>query len=178
MSPKETAPDSIFLNASCIASTGFEFEIEFKMEWHKNDGMTLKWLKLHWNDIRMTEWLWNEVSFRIKGFALVQKYPFISPHSVILHHSRMTKDDEMMLKWVEWHKNDISPLWFSFLVILKWQGMTEWGGMKLFYLGEEKTGFRDTSHSTIIPTFRLSFLKWAWMTAKWPWKILIGCCLP
>ena len=49
----------------------------------------------------MTEWLWNEVSFRIKGFALVQKYPFISPHSVILHHSRMTKDDEMKSKLVE-----------------------------------------------------------------------------
>ena len=138
-------------------------------------GMRLKWRndpkmngmipgRRWWLD-GMTEWSWIRGVFRIKGFAFVRKTPFIWPHSVILHHSRMTKDDEMKSKWVEWHKNDISPLWFSFLVILKWQGMTEWGGMKLFFLGEEKTGFRDTSHSTIIPTFRLSFLKWAWMTA-------------
>ena len=89
--------------------------------------------------------------FRIKGFAFVRKTPFIWPHSVILHHSRMTKDDEMKSKWVEWHKNDISPLWFSFLVILKWHGMTEWGGMEGFSESEKNM---ISEMSLIPPSFR------------------------
>ena len=31
----------------------------------------------------MTEWCRNEGDFKIKGFALVKKSPFISPHSII-----------------------------------------------------------------------------------------------
>ena len=31
----------------------------------------------------MTEWSRNERDFKIKGFALVKKSPFISPHSII-----------------------------------------------------------------------------------------------
>ena len=102
----------------------------------------------------MTEWLGNEVSFRIKGFALVQKYHFISPHSVI---PSSFLNDEMKSNWVEYHWNDISLLWFSFLFILdilKWWRNDGMRRNASVFLGEEKTGFWDTSHSTIIRSFQ------------------------
>ena len=76
----------------------------------------------------MTEWRQNEGDFRIKGFALLQKYPSFHHHSVIPSHSRMTKLLGMKWKWLERLLNDISPLWFSFLVIQGWGGVTGWGG--------------------------------------------------
>ena len=61
------------------------------------------------------------------------------PHFTVIssfhHHSWMTKLIGMKWKWLEWLLNDISPLWFSFLVILdilKWPrngGMGRNGGV-------------------------------------------------
>ena len=54
----------------------------------------------------MMEWCWNEGDFKIKGFALVKKSPFISPHSIIstsfLNDKTASNDVQMngmILKW-------------------------------------------------------------------------------
>ena len=130
---------------------------EILLEWARNDGMTMWWMG-YW--LWMTEWWWNEMNLRIKGFALVQEYHIILHHSVIPHHSWMTKLLWKKWKWLEWLFNDISPLWFSFLVILnilKWHrngGMRRNGGV---LEGKIKTEFWDTCHSWVIQVILLSF---------------------
>ena len=91
---------------------------------------------------------------------MVQEYHIILHHSVIPHHSWMTKLLWKKWKWLEWLFNDISPLWFSFLVILnilKWHrngGMRRNGGV---LEGKIKTEFWDTCHSWVIQVILLSF---------------------
>ena len=124
---------------------------EILLEWARNDGMTMWWIG-YW--LGMTEWWWNEMGLGIKGFALDQEYHIISHHFVIPHHSWMTKLHGV--KW-KWFLNDISPLWFSILVIpdiLKWPRN---GGMRRngrVLEGKLKTEFWDTCHSAIIWSFR------------------------
>ena len=73
-------------------------------EWYWND----------WNEQGMTEWQWNDGrvnavtgDFRIKGFAFVQKSPFIWPHPVIPTSFLNDKTDwnevEMTRMTVEWY---------------------------------------------------------------------------
>ena len=117
----------------------------------------------------MTEWLWNEVVFKIKGFDFGKKYPFISPHSII---PSSFLNDETAWKWTEWKQNDISPLLFSFLVILDilgWQRNDRMRRNESVSWGVEKKEFWNTCHSAIIQSFLchseryiFSHLKWAW----------------
>ena len=81
----------------------------------------------------------------------------------------MRKLLRMMWKWLEWQLNDISPLWLSFLVILKWRKNDGMRRNEAVFKRAEKTEFWNTCHSAIIQSFLchsnqyiFSHLKWAW----------------
>ena len=154
------------------------FFIDQELEWDWNDEMTLKWMEWsHEEGNNMMEWrnvaeLEGFSELRVSPlFEKLPSFPLIRSFFIILGWRNEVKMSRMTQEW-----------YLSIVIFISCHSeMTGNDGMgrnEAVFLGEEKTGFRDTSHSTIIPTFRLSFLKWAWMTAKWPWKILIGCCLP
>ena len=83
-----------------------------KPHWHEI-GMT-NWPSNEWNDpILKRIWRWNDGMkpnyrvFRIKGFALDKKTPFIWPHSVI---PTSFSNEGMKWKWPEWMLNANFPL--------------------------------------------------------------------
>ena len=121
-----------------------------RLEWESEPGMNgmILWRKGYSHE--MTEWGQDEGDFRIKGFALLQKYPSFHLHSVIPNHSGMMKLLGMKQKWMEWPLNDIPPLSFSFLGIQEWQGMTEWGGMMVFLEVNKKL---NSEIPLILPSF-------------------------
>ena len=77
------------------------------------NGMVM-WRRGYWWG--MTEWWQNEEDFRIKGFALLQKYHSFHPHPVILRHSRMIKLIGMEWKWMGCPLNEIPP----FFIFIPW----------------------------------------------------------
>ena len=109
----------------------------FLLIWNWNEiGMT-KWPSNEWNDpMKKRIFRWNDGmkpnsrDFRIKGFAFVQKSPFIWPHSVIP-------------KWLEWSGNDQNDCWMisthcnfdssSFkndINDMEWRNEVEWRGFR------------------------------------------------
>ena len=155
-------------------------------------GMIMWWIG-YWPG--MTEWWWNEMNSRTKGFALVQKYPFISPHSVI--PSSFWNDETA---WNEGKCTRMTSEWYLSIVIFipchsrhfqmtkEWRNEEKWG---CFWRGRKKWIQRCLSfchHSIIQVSFRkkliLPFqielnLEWG-MMLKWqecPLNDLIWCCL-
>ena len=124
---------SFWPRESCIASA---WDV-FLLIWNWNEiGMT-KWPPNEWNDpMKKRIFRWNDGmkpnsrDFRIKGFAFVQKSPFIWPHSVIP-------------KWLEWSGNDQNDCWMisthcnfdssSFkndINDMEWRNEVEWRGFR------------------------------------------------
>ena len=120
-----------WLVESCLASEDQFKNFDF-------NGMSLEWMewfyevkeiRMEWpNDGRMRE------VFRIKGFALLQKYPSFHPHSSQFHHSGMMKLTGMKWNWLECPLNDIPPL--SFVIrchsrhvkmMKEWRNEGKWG---------------------------------------------------
>ena len=145
----ETAPDSFILTSRKLYSVDMGC---FLLIWNWNEiGMT-KWPSNEWNDpMKKRIFRWNDGmrpnsrDFRIKGFAFVQKSPFIWPHSVIP-------------KWLEWSGNDQNDCWmisthcnFHSLLFkndMEWRNEVEWGGFRR----RRKNEFWDVCHSSIIPS--------------------------
>ena len=106
----------------------------------------------------MMEWWWNEVYFRTKGLALNQKYPSFHPHSVIpssfLNDETDWNEVRMSRMTIEWYPSIVIFIPCHFLAFWNDEGMTEWGGMKVFLEVDKNTEFWDTSHPATIRSFQ------------------------
>ena len=146
----------------------------------------IKRYKENWHG--MTGWLWNESSSRIKGFALVKKWVFISPHSVIPSSFLLLRMEQ---KWLEWVLNELSPLQISIpchstqkKMMQEWPNEEEW---ESFFEGRKNWIFWRLPfcyHSTIQTSFDVdnspvlkTILGWAGMKGKWGQNDLIQCFL-
>ena len=111
------------------------FEIEMKPKWlleERNDqqmkGMIVSWIR-YW--LGMTEWCRNEMNFRIKGFAFILKYPFISPHSVIpssfINEKIAQNDVKMTRMTIEWYLSIVVIIPCHSQMTKEWWNEEEWG---------------------------------------------------
>ena len=84
--------------------------------------MTLRWMEW-WCDCCDfgPEWRndgWMKLISKLRDWACFQKYTSFHPHSVSQAPFLSQKTARVKSSWVNWHWNDISPLYFSFLDIL------------------------------------------------------------
>ena len=142
------------------------------LKWHKNDRMTVEWSE-----------------FQNQGFCLGSKislhFPSFGHSIIILEWRNEVEVSRMTLEWYLSIVIFISCHSRHFEMTKEWRNEEE---CRCFFRGRKNWIPRYLSffHHSIIP---MSFhyisnknwdfnLKWVWMTVKWPWKILIGCCLP
>ena len=139
-------------------------------------GMITWWIGFwHW----MTEWLSNEMIFEIRGFAFVQKYPFISSHSVIWasflnEKTALNVQNDTGMRSLQYN--------ISFLVIsggIEWHRNDRMRRNEVVFGREEKNWIlRCPSfhhHSISSKSFETgtscSILNDTWVTVKWPSNI-------
>ena len=154
-------------------------------EWPNDPEMNgmIAWTIGFWDG--MTDWSRNENDFRIKGSALILKYPLISLSS---RHSWSFMSAALTSDWTKCSLNDVLSIEILIprhskppQMMREWRIEAEWRRFSM-------SGFFDSSHSGAIWSFRHHFKitsRWwhikvhilPWNDEEWGRNGLIGCCL-